>query len=60
MLSDIKSKFKVLNTENKASSISKHIEARKEITSGQWVIDTVTVAEIGGPYEGTILWINTT
>ena len=60
MVSDIESKFKVLNTENKASSISKHIKAREEITSDQWVIDTVTGAEIGGPYKGTIWWINTT
>ena len=46
MVSDIKSKVKVLNAENKAYFISRHIKAWKDITSDQWVNGTITGAKI--------------
>ena len=46
MVSDPKSQVKVLNAENKAYFILKHIKAWKDITSDQWVIDTITGAKI--------------
>lgn len=46
MVSDIKSKAKVLNAENKAYFISRHIKAWKDITSDQWVNGTITGAKI--------------